>query len=450
MRTHYTASGSIVVLAIFILSGSCSDLTGPTTGQRSTANEKSKVDFWQATAQSRSIDDELADIAREVPGFGGVYFDASGNAVARLDMPAKVGVLEPVLLRFLSRHGRSNIRIRYAPSEFDFDQLTQWRALLTHATIPQLTLTDIDERTDKLHIGVATKEAVVTARQAARDAGIPSGALTIDVIPPTVVNRSITTIQRPMVGGLSIGTSTGSCTLGYIVVWSDWVTLIEDYQRRPRYLLTNSHCTDAFGASTSQRLGQPTTGQPIATEVSDPPLFSNSENSRCPSDRSCRWSDAALFAIDDTVSNAPGEIANVAYAQFDYTTTRLIGEWWSPFVGDSVQKVGAQSGMSAGRVTTSCVDLPQFQTRNGVLEDTGRTMLCQYQANIHSESGDSGGPIYGFYNGKHVALGILWGAQGLSSTSFSDFSWVWNEVPWPRGSYLISPCHPNYTNCRNQ
>lgn len=106
-----------------------------------------------------------------------------------------------------------------------------------------------------------------------------------------------------------------------------------------------------------------------------------------------------------------------------------------------------QSGRTNGRITGSCVDLPQYE-RDAFdnIFDTGRTLLCQYQASFAAQRGDSGAPVEGegIYQPGHFWFdGIYWGSNGTSS-AFSAWKYMrtdfmsvtpggWYPIPVPYG-----------------
>lgn len=121
-----------------------------------------------------------------------------------------------------------------------------------------------------------------------RAASVPQEAVIVEVFPRFTTEASLQGTVRPVVGSVQIRFAPGAeCTLGYNVALaggSDW------------YFVTNSHCTESpRWTLTGHSIGQPTETSPIGNEVSDPGLFTHSQDSNCPPGKSCRYSDAALF-----------------------------------------------------------------------------------------------------------------------------------------------------------
>jgi hypothetical protein len=277
----------------------------------------------------------------------------------------------------------------------------------------------------------------------------------IDTVPwEPAPERTLVSNVRPVVGGIQIQSSMGTCTFGFNVrrFNSNGTSDIR------RFFMTNSHCTgddlaSGFGKNNNLVMGQPSTDDPIGVEEIDPPVFDSNQSSACPRDpgsnltRYCRYSDAALFQLYGSVEWAHGEIADVGFATSGnaaiWGTVMMNGQTYA-LDGETVGKVGRTTGYSNVRVTATCADLPMIIRRNGRDVDSGITLLCQKQALYNSDEGDSGSPVYLSYAyGYRDAVGIHWGRNRVTGeAAFSSLGfafWEFDQATGGSGSrYLAS------------
>lgn len=218
---------------------------------------------------------------------------------------------------------------------------------------------------------------------------------------------------RPVPGGVQ-ATSPG-CTLGYNV----------NHYLHGRSFVTNSHCTTNLFAYDGVMVPQPRFGSRIGEEVLDPVLFSGGS---CPSGYYCRWSDAALVKYDDEIAYELGTIVQTTglssitvdtanprfFVSFSYDSW-CWEQWGCTVEGDSINKVGATTGWTAGVVDGTCAS---------VLHAIGVVMLCQHVATYHSLGGDSGSPVFSLDNAMIftpnyvAAYGIHWGRSDVTGLRF--------------------------------
>jgi hypothetical protein len=362
---------------------------------------------------------------------------------------------------FLSRIGKdqwstkATSGLRVLQGQYDFVQLTHWYGqVISQVPVRGFTMGDIDERRNRIVIGVrdiAVRERVLADVAAL---GIPGGAVLVEEVGPTVMNQSVEPIEppppsfetlldpvRPVIGGLQIQSvfDLQSCTLGFNVQRYNPDGTLDSR----RFFMTNSHCTSLFGyVFTEHEMGQPDATQPIGFEVLDPPLFDSRYTSSCPPGRECRYGDAALFRLYGDVM---WDFARIAHVDENLTilgTRTMNGEAYA-LMGEIAHKVGKTTGLTTGEVTATCADVPQFLFRYGTYDDTNRTMLCQRKARYTTRLGDSGAPVYLFYtNGYRDAVGINWGTDQDGQAVFSSLNWTFWEFDQATGGsgsrYLAS------------
>jgi hypothetical protein len=370
----------------------------------------------RAAVQARTLDDDFVELAREVPGFGGLYVGADGVLNVVLTDPAGAPGARGALASHLARHGRGGAEaasllagMRAVRGRHDFAQLRGWYRQLTREPLRGVTLGDVDEARNRVVIGVRDAGAAQAVRDRAAALGVPSDAISVEVVAETRMEARLIDVVRPIVGGTQISSVGGTCTLGWNARQYDAL----GYWTGRRFIITNAHCTDAFGVVTGHSVGQPDMNSPIASEVLDP---APSALAGCPAGRLCRYSDAALFEVFGSQSVNFPQIANVGSGTSG--TAGIIGTWAMDeeriaYVGDEVGKVGRTTGYSKSLVDRTCVDIPQYDPYG---YDTGRTLLCQAQAGYTSGGGDSGSPVYLRVNSTtRYAVGIHWGSGGTFS-----------------------------------
>lgn len=120
----------------------------------------------------RTSDDELLDFAKANPGFGGLYFDASGTLQVYLtDTSRKTAVL-PAVRTFLADHGVQQADVAVAnatvkQASYDFvtlsDAYAKWNG---GPSVKGITQTMIDKKRNRIQIGVIDGVAATAAANA--------------------------------------------------------------------------------------------------------------------------------------------------------------------------------------------------------------------------------------------------------------------------------------------
>lgn len=360
----------------------------------------------------RTLDDLFLDIARQVPEFGGLYLEQERLRVVLTEPSASVlAVARRAIERVFGRERFDLAQAEAISGRYSFRSLAAWRTglerLLERGEITRL---DVDERRNRLLIGLADaadqeRIAAVLLRR-----GVPAEAVGFVVRPPLRLNadpltNALREHRRPLVGGLLIETPGSGCTLGF---------LAERYGTLG--LVTASHCIDPMGQVTGavvyqdghdfETPGAPQSlDDPIGFELVDPPFGCGG---------TCRSSDAAFVALDEDETLRLGRIAgspgHPPPATF-YGSYRIAGKA-NALCGETVRRVGVITGELAGEVTGTCV---------GVLADTSgeigappvTTVGCQTVYAAPSPNGDSGAPVFRRRTtGVDVDLvGLHWGSH---------------------------------------
>lgn len=365
----------------------------------------------------------MAELADELPGFGGLYLDENQRMVIQLTNKgdlrlARTKVREYFMARARSEASRMAVRqqkIEEAIShsvKYDFRQLHTWydeiRAKIL--SLNGVTSGDIDEARNRIVIGVADPEMMATVQKELAQVAAPEDAVLVKSgIRPAKLDVDLRDEVRPVVAGVQIS-RVGFCTLGYNVAHPE-----DSYW----YFVTASHCTEVYGTVNSDVFGQPENDRPIGFEVADPPTFTLAEDPRCPS-YECRFSDVALIRYTIS-SHKQGHIAwPTNFGSRNSTTTKPIDGAADPVLYQLVHMVGRTSGHQAGLVQGMCED---------ILGSDGIWRLCSGRADYVSGAGDSGAPVFTdgtWYGGMVIARGVHWGSQTATVKFFSLHS-LWDS-----------------------
>jgi hypothetical protein len=429
------------LLIIAFLSSACRDgiLDSPAKSPTAFVQSVQSVRV-RGPMEQRTIHDELADVADTVPGFAGLFFNADGSIVglsARSGSDAAVG---GAVTAFLARHGLKEKRsITVQPAKFDYRQLRDWAFLVTQMPRDGVIRSGVDVRQNVVHIGVIDQAAAIRAARSLAAIGVPADAAAIEIVEPNVVE--VTTLKQtvePVRGALQIGfpssqgMAVSGCSLAIAAVPQALTPgALPDYNST-KHGVTASHCTANFGVketSPNNVMGQPFPTTRIGVEEVDPPTFTNAQNPQCPIGRQCRYSDAVQVLLDSFIPVEPGTVYDAAHSPNpEITGTIAVQHVFGPFTGFAVRKVGMGTGGSNGTVGRTCQVSDQFvRDQNGVIHDTGRTLLCQSEYSGDNFSGDSGAPIL-WNNGTWSIIGIYTGGNNSNFGEFSDWNWAWQEL----------------------
>lgn len=388
-------------------------------------------------ARPRTLDEEFSAVAQEVPGFGGMFYDESGDLVLYLTDPSRVTAATEALVRrfgseILAPSARSPLtQVRVRQGQYDYRRLHSWyNTIVRSLSIQGVVLFDIQEAWNRIHIQFESQSALDNARErmASLDLDLDPGALVLTVGPPIgLASHTVQDRIRPIVGGIQVVSEQvpGSfCTLGFNVLYEPALN---------KGWVTASHCSSVRG-DVGDDFHQANVNNHVGMEVKDPPFF---EGGECPAGRRCRYSDALIVWTDPGVPDDLGRIAKTQFArqydpgslEIDHTYPHFTIVQWAQFtfVGQYLEKVGRTTGWTVGDVAETCVavDIPL----------TDITMLCTDFVKALAQPGDSGSPVFWMdwgYPFWEVRLhGVLWGRRfvdGLPQFAFSRISWINAEL----------------------
>ena len=355
-------------------------------------------------------------LARAVPGFGGFFLDSNGRPAVYLSDPRQRAGAERALTGFARSEGSSPQQLQVLKGDFDYLALDGWfnRATPEALAVPGAVFTDLDERSNRLRIGVENEAAEARVKQVIARLGIPASAVIVERTAPVRLAATLRSRVRPVRGGLQIHFTLGICTLGFNAV-----------RNGVNSFITNSHCTQLQGGNQGTLYYQPlstTANSQIGKEVADPSYF---QGGACPADRRCRFSDAARARYNSGVTFNLGRIArttsrgatsgsltiSTANPFFSITAERA-----NPVAGAQANKIGRTTGWTFGQIIATCATVN--------VSGSNITQLCQSVVSAGVGAGDSGSPVFSWSGtgGNVTLLGILWGSGTVSGATVFVFS----------------------------
>lgn len=365
----------------------------------------------------RTIDDIFEDIAKEVPGFGGVFFDPPGSPNLQVVLtdtrPEKLAAARNAILSRYPGAGRL-LASGYAArqGQYDFVQLRGWyRQMRDVLSQPGVVSTGIDEVKNRLRVGIAFESDRDSVEEWLSRSGIPLEAINVEVTGP--VRLENLDQKHTAVGGLQIARDLGGglCTLGF-----------NAYRNGVGGFVTASHCTAVQNAVDGSVFNQPL--QPadrIGVESADPSTWTSQQDANCPGWAQCRYGDAAFARYDVGVSWTKGFIAKPQQGiQWNGATWFYLTGQFLPGPGATVQKVGRTTGLTQGGVNQTCEDVQPLGGASPFV------LLCQDSATYSSEPGDSGAPVFQPVSAgsDQVDLaGIHWGRRDNGDRMFSQYAY---------------------------
>lgn len=397
-----------ILTAPLVLLASCDSPSEPDDSQPEAVDR----DEPSVRVSPRMTDDEgFAQLENLIPGFGGMYLDSAGVLTVFLSDVSRASEARASLesLREIGPGAAtaSEWNVRFRSGSYTFGTLLEWKRTLSSRVFEiGATFVDIDDRSNDILVGLSHTVSEADVRAIAQRLNIPDDALRTVVTGELRVTSTLRDRVRPLIGGLQVEWGVfpeNTCTMTGNVFHTNFGYSV----------LTASHCSaTTFNTDNSSYYQNENHGTDthIGTEVKDPSLFTGSP---CPSGLSCRWSDATLVQLDDTVGSNIGEIARPQCSTFNCGLTIQSGNPMElrnsdphqicemvngnpcALVGFFVHKVGRTTSMTYGTITHQCVTISHPH---------GGNMLCQNLADYDSDGGDSGAPV--IYCGNLFCEGI--------------------------------------------
>lgn len=397
-----------------------------------------------AAGRLATLDDLFYRVASDTNGFAGAWYADDGaltvavrpagrtvtSAEKKRALNALVSVfgkdvLEPVPAMKRSQPGIGKVAFQRA--DYRFLDLHAWyRDVRPVLELRGVGYTDINERTNRLVVGVAGGKPSADVVNYLSKIGAPFSAIVFEDSQELYYYYSGSIIgseQRPALGGIELGLQQGGrCTLGINAFFPVW------WWEQPGFI-TAGHC-GSFGDWSADWFSQPEDGEIIAAEHLNPGFVGGDD---CPTD-GCRHSDAAAVLYDGDVEFAdpPGIIRTMDFegdvnVDTSNQTIDVTGESPWHLSGDNVYKVGVGigggGGWTVGSIGTTCAE---FLAPGSTTE----TFLCQYDVSSADGTpiacvGDSGAPVFFWHETimpNAAMAGILFAGTATPCSSTYVFS----------------------------
>jgi hypothetical protein len=403
------------------------------------AGSTALTDAELKAATGRGVDAEFTRLAREIPGFGGMYYDKSGKLNVYMKAAAGGAALRStdVAGRLRSAGGAAMQRrlsksasVVTKAAKYDYTELQAYRGRLSKIfTVRGVVFADTDEEQNRLRVAIQPGAKELDVVRALARAGVPRDVVIISRV--SAVDR-IKTLQdrvRPVPGGAQITFRAPSEGPGLLFVCSIGFNARLESRPGKEFFVTASHCSDIQGGNQQTPYFQPLpkSGQPnadrIALEFRDP-RYGDAGGLCVYEGFRCRLSDALLARYTNESWSDFGTIARTTFAlqrigslKIDSRNPRwtVVGELGFPFLGEIAHKVGRTSGHTFGPVIFTCVD-------TGV-NGTDIVQICQDWVLAGSQGGDSGAGVFEEAGPDEVFLvGLLWGGGTLEGAPVFIFS----------------------------
>nr|MBA3521931.1 hypothetical protein [Gemmatimonadales bacterium] len=222
----------LTVVPAVALAAGCADSSTPSAPSQAPAAAIAGTAQAQAKP-GRGIDAEFTRLAKEIPGFGGMYYDKSGILTVQVVKPqAGAAARSPDVVGRLRSVGGATVQRRLAQSgaatvreaKYDYGQLQSWKGNLSKIFgVRGVVYTDTDEEQNRVRIGITPAASQRDVEQAVARAGVPRDAVVFSRISSIKRVETVLDRLRPVPGGAQLifpARSEGAgafflCTLGF-------------------------------------------------------------------------------------------------------------------------------------------------------------------------------------------------------------------------------------------
>ncbi len=380
-------------------------------------------------------------LASRIPEFGGAFIDERGILKVYLTNSSATLAARLLIQDQLRAQRRPQLRFQFIPGTYSYARLESFIEVLLPFLGPSGTAyVWIDERRNRLRIGVATQIARARLTGAITQLNIPLGAIIIEdaKYPVALSQRNLNDQVRPLLGGLEVGVIGRPGTLAAIVKLQGQT-----------YALVSSHVADPTG---NGGIGYETKQNAFTTRIGTVavnPAFTSSPNG-CPTGGRCRYSDAALVLLDTgasySFSSIAAPIGGPSYTgegprDFDTAAPMQLASDpvscpnnspctidWYP--GDSATKVGKTTGWTGGKYIGMAT---YIQAVDGLYR------LENILVEGLALGGDSGAPIVS--KARDKISGILWGGDIVIDGKNAFIGSYLGQHQHGAGRYSVQPTH---------
>ncbi len=330
----------------------------------------------------------LVDLAREIPGFGGMYYEPGGDQLVIAMTEANLAgfpAARQAVLNHLAADVSGASMADIPPMdfvervvEFSFIEMARYRARLRPALfgIPEVVSLGVDEEFNRISIGLEDLSAKTAVLDAAVELAVPDEILFFSEASPIDLRVSSAEPEPPLSTSNSLKGSApdGRLTGGYQVQADGNTECTLGFTARTKTraatpsFVSNSHCSKRSFKLDRGDWGQPDTGTIVGYEMRDPSLRRCWKNG---TRQSCRESDAALMIVTNSDTEiALGEIGRprvrnprdycppgCSLINSDNPTIRIRFRSYSILDNEELDKVGRSTGWTYGSVVDTCKDV---------------------------------------------------------------------------------------------
>lgn len=417
------------------------------------ANQASQTQEFNAVSSEKSRDQIYAQVAKLVPGFGGMY-NENGKVKIYLKDVGQLSTMQrqnrktAAIEALINALGKEEVffetpvgdltatsydeLVQVQPAQYDYLQLVAWYDAIDPVLgIENVVLIDLDSSKNRLVVGIEEGTSPTGVERKLKELEIPREAVVIEEV--GVIQELSTSVRnkfRPVPGGVQIEFRqrtgrTGGCSVGFNAT-----------RNGVRGFVTASHCTGNTldrGGAEGHKLYQhdlETSGTLAGTELVDP------QHQRCSIDGQSRWcrsSDSAFIQYASTTSSQLGYIArpdrrhndpNLSEAQMTYMLgdsqrIRINAKGLRSGVTyrKTFDKIGRTTGWTYGTVLRDCFKGKYTDQYGGDFY-----YPCTHEVIALARGGDSGGPVFD-YNGNTdgrvnpvTLFGLVWAGTVTSGT----------------------------------
>ena len=366
----------------------------------------------------------MLQLAREIPGFAGFFYEPDGDrvVVAMTEANAPGFPVARQAVSVVLARGGSLPQAAYASDlefvervvDYSFIELARHRARLRphiFRIIPEVTSLSVDEEFNRIKIGLLDLSATKAVLDLAIELAVPIETISFSVEPAMQILRmpletpriplsaSASLEERIRVpdgrlrGGYEIQTpedASGRCTLGFTAI-----RMIGD---KDKAFVTASHCSYVPWLEDDGGWYQDWGGAFVGQEVTDP------ETHRCEKDvfgpnptKDCRHADATLVGVSsfqDNVDIALGDIGRtIERDDCDHCSASRTIDQDNPIIriasqdgrivdNEQLHKIGIATGWTYGNVEDTCSDVE--------IDDSDIVIRCTDRVDFSVKLGDSG------------------------------------------------------------
>jgi hypothetical protein len=437
-RVHGLPLATALVAALAVGCTESDPPSSPQTSMTPTTPPTTLTEAELKAATGRGVDGEFTRLARQVPGFGGMYYDRAGRLNVYMKAPAGAAALRSTeVMRALRSAGNAGIQKRLGASttaitqaaDYDYIELQAYRSRLSKIFgVRGVVYVDTDEQRNRIRVAIEPRAKQTDVVGALAKAGVPRDVVIISRVSAAKRLKTLQDRFRPVPGGAQIVFPAPSIDPTLLFVCSLGFNARLASHPNKEFFVIASHCSDIQGGNQNTPYFNPLpnasqpNGNKVAVEFRDP-RYGDAGGLCVYVGFRCRLSDALLARYTSNNFSDFGLIARTTFALQRIGSIKInpnkrrwtvFGEFGFPFLGEIAHKVGRTSGHTFGPVFATCVD-------TGV-SGTDIVLICQDWVLSGAQGGDSGAPVFELFGNDLILVGILWGGGTLDGAPVFIFS----------------------------